>query len=74
MNATDQATSIIIAVMVATIVILMLATAIFGTIFGKEKEPEICEDVGGEYIVIDQEYSATLKRTVDIYGCVMKDE
>lgn len=38
----------------------------------KRSEVEACADVGGEYTVVGQEFSASAKRTVDIYGCVNK--
>lgn len=36
----------------------------------KEEQLRACEDIGGEYIVIDREWSAVTKTTVDVYGCV----
>jgi len=29
-----------------------------------------CEDIGGKYEVIGQEYHGGAKRTIDVYGCV----
>lgn len=35
-----------------------------------EKGYSECKDIGGEYLVIDREYSIAYKRKVDVYGCV----
>lgn len=33
-------------------------------------DEDICADVGGAYKVVDTEFSAALKQTIDVYGCV----
>lgn len=38
-------------------------------VFGKSEE-ESCDNVGGEYKVVGQEYDPALKQTIDMYGCV----
>lgn len=38
-------------------------------LFG-EDDPRGCEEIGGTYEVVGEEYSPSLKRTIKIYGCV----
>lgn len=53
-----------VAMVIALIVIVILAGI-------TEKNHVIdCESIGGEYRVIDREWSAARKGTVDVYGCV----
>jgi hypothetical protein len=47
--------------------------AIFITMFADASEPsekDRCDDVGGIYLIIGQEYNPTTDSTVDVYGCV----
>lgn len=38
-------------------------------IFGEDTENS-CEELGGDYVIVGEEYSSALKHTIDIYGCV----
>ena len=35
-----------------------------------EDTPSGCVEIGGTYEIVGEEYSPSLKRTIDIYGCV----
>jgi len=48
--------------------ILLLTLTIVS--YNNPSKKEICADVGGEYKVVGQEYSAANKMTIDVYGCV----
>lgn len=36
----------------------------------KSEELKACESIGGEFEVVDTEYSHSRKRTVNVYGCL----
>lgn len=39
-------------------------------LFGQGSEENGCEDIGGEFVVVGEEYSPALKHTIDVYGCI----
>lgn len=59
---------IIIATMFVAVVVFLIVL-----IFADDSTQEACADIGGEYVVVGEEYSAAAKRTVDIYGCTKYD-
>lgn len=61
-------TGLVIGVMMA-FVIVFVVVIFFGLLFGEDKG-NACEELGGTFTVVDTEYSAALKRTIDVYGCV----
>lgn len=54
------------------VIVMVLALTVIVILAGiTEKNNTIdCESIGGEYRVIDREWSAARKGTVDVYGCV----
>ena len=40
----------------------------------KSEEMKSCEDIGGELTVVGSEYSYAKKRTVEVYGCMKKEQ
>lgn len=67
MNSGDYFAYLLMAVVVC-ILAFIIAVVITG-----EDEPDFrtaCEDIGGSYEVIGQEFSPSVKTNVDIYGCV----
>lgn len=39
-------------------------------LFGPESEQDACEELGGTFTLVGEEFSPALKQTIDIYGCV----
>lgn len=61
-----------IAYMLSAFIVMILIMLVVG-LFTGEEEPDFrtaCEDVGGSYEVIGQEFSPAVKMNVDIFGCV----
>lgn len=62
-------TGLVLFVMMA-FVLAFVFILFFALLFGGEDEGNACEQMGGTFTVVGEEYSAPLKRTIDVYGCV----
>lgn len=65
---TEEIDGILIGGLIACI--LFFTVFLLVAIFFGEDTKNSCEELGGNYVVVGEEFSAALKQTIDIYGCV----
>lgn len=70
----SEENKIIATVFIVITGIVALAFLFISEIKESKNDRSACESIGGEYVLIDEEFVPAHKSTVYIYGCVRKDD